>query len=226
MVKKSGSLISQLTERLYARLVYKNLKPGDIVGGERKLAADFGVSRGTMREAANRLRGLGIITGRQRLGLIVQQPVLFKQFERILPFLADNEVSLSELMDFRMALEMGAVPLVIERITETQLREIEKTIEPFENCQNEGELKASIPYDNKFHTLLLEASGNEYLSRLHEIVCLYFRRLKTEWVNNLEKESSSTDIGEHRKLLAAIRDKDRLAAIEIILRHLTAGRNI
>ena len=188
------------------------------------MATDFGVSRGTLRGAANRLKGLGIIMGRQRLGLIVQHPVLFKQFEHILPFLTNNEVSLLELMDFRMTLEIGAVPLVIDRITETQLREVEKTIDPYEKYENEGKFKASIPYDMQFHTLLHEASGNGYVSRLHEIICLYFRRLKTEWGNNLEKEEHSNYIGEHRELLAAIRGKDRSAAFEIMLKHLTADR--
>jgi len=220
MRKDHGTLISQLTERLYARVVHKDLKPDDIVGGERELASDFGVSLGTLREAANRLKGLGIITGRQRLGLIVQKPAAFKPFEKYLPFLVNNKTDLLVLLDFRVALETGALQLAIDRITEAQLQEIEKTITPFEDYQNQGKIEAAMPYDIKFHTLLLEASNNEYLYKLHKIISSYFRRLKSEW-SNLIGEPPQARTGDHRKLVAAIRAKDRQVANDIILEHLT-----
>src|SRR5438128_5861457 len=65
------SLSTGLADQLCRRIRQKRLGPGSFLGTEGDLAGEFQVSRTVVREAIGYLRGLGVVTGRQRLGLRV-----------------------------------------------------------------------------------------------------------------------------------------------------------
>lgn len=224
MNKKNQTLTNQLSDRLYARIVRNGMQPGDVLGTERQLAMDFGVAYGTMREAVGRLRGQGILSGRPRHGLIVERPAPFQQFERLLPLLAAEQSDLKQLLDFRVGVEMGALALAIGRAPAEVLDQMEQTLKPFARHQSSGNAVEADVYDIRFHTLLLDASGNEYLSSLHEVISRFFGRVRTE-LPVVADATSPRSAAEHRMLLKALRQGDRAAASDILWKHLSVYRN-
>ncbi len=218
-MSKTTTLSAQLAERVYARIRRQGLSPGDVVGTERGLAADFGVAYGTMREAVGRLRGIGIVSGRPRKGLIVKCPAPSHLFGQMLPFIATNENDLAQLRDFRVAIEMGALDWAVERADEQILTQMEETLEPFEQLQKAGRVREGHEFDIRFHSLLLQASGIELLAGFHGVISEYFTQLLRK-CPSLACRSDSGHAQDHRNLLAALRARDRHRAAEILRTHL------
>lgn len=216
---KNQTLIAQLADRLYTRIVRRGMQPGDRFGTERELAADFGVAYGTMREAVGRLRGQGILTGRPRHGLIVQRPSPFAHFGQILPLLTSDEQDVARLREFRASIELGALHLAIDRADSSQLDQMHKTIEPFESLQARQKTDEADVYDIRFHELLLQASGNEYLMSLHDVINQYFVRVRKQYPGTAYAAIPART-REHRLLLAAMRKGNRRDAADILWRHL------
>ena len=79
------TLSAELADHLCERIRKDRLVPGDRLGTEADLADEFGVSRTVVREAIGSLRGLGIVTGRQGLGLCVAEASNFSSVLRKAP---------------------------------------------------------------------------------------------------------------------------------------------
>ncbi len=216
---KNQTLIAQLADRLYTRIVRRRMQPGDRFGTERELAADFGVAYGTMREAVGRLRGQSILTGRPRHGLIVQRPAPFEHFGQILPLLTSDEHDVARLREFRASIELGALHLAIDRADPAFLDQMHETVEPFETLQAQQRTEESDVYDIRFHELLLQASGNEYLMSLHDVITQYFVRVRKQYPGTAYGAIPART-REHRLLLGAMRKNDRREAADILWRHL------
>ncbi len=65
---RSASLSSQIVAEMRDALFAKRLKPGDFLGGEKDIAARFGVSRIVARDALRSLEALGVVEIRMGKG--------------------------------------------------------------------------------------------------------------------------------------------------------------
>src|SRR3954454_24673845 len=95
------------------------LQPGDRIGTEQELAAEFGVSRPTLREGLRLLASSHHIrVGRGRSGgILVTRPptegMSPNVSESIATMLAADSVSMSELLDARLFLEVPLAGLAV-----------------------------------------------------------------------------------------------------------------
>ena len=218
MAESKTTLISQISERVHARIIKNDLAPGTILGTEQDLADTYGVGYNTMREALGRLRALGIVTGKQRKGVIVREPRPFAALTSILPLIAKEREDLKSLHDFRAAIELGAVHWAVLRATQEQVDEMEATLEPFERLHQNGPSKESLAYDSRYHELLLEMSGNKLLCSLHGVINDYFGIVLRK---KPVKQVPTGRAKDHRDLFEAIREKDVDQASKVLWRHFT-----
>jgi GntR family transcriptional regulator, transcriptional repressor for pyruvate dehydrogenase complex len=76
-----------------------------------------------------------------------------------------DKVSLQDLTEARLALEMGALPLILARIKSTNYAELEQNLDEVrENLRQGVRGKRNLA----FHVLLLKASGNPLLIKIAE----------------------------------------------------------
>jgi GntR family transcriptional regulator len=73
---------------LRARISSGALAPGAAVPSEAELSAEFGVSRGTVRQALSALRSEGLITGGRGRRPVVARPALSQSFDQMVSFTA------------------------------------------------------------------------------------------------------------------------------------------
>ena len=66
-----GPLYRQIREWIVARIVHGDWRPGDILPSEIKLAAEFGVSQGTVRKAVDALVAENLVIRHQGKGTYV-----------------------------------------------------------------------------------------------------------------------------------------------------------
>src|SRR3954471_5333858 len=125
----------QVAQAIRVYIAERGLQPGDRVGTEHDLAAEFGVSRPTLREALRILAASHLIRASQgRTGGIFvantpQVGMATNIGESIAGMLSTERLSLHELVETRMFLEVPLAALVAETADTATVDELKAAIE-------------------------------------------------------------------------------------------------
>jgi DNA-binding FadR family transcriptional regulator len=203
----------QVAAALRARVVAGELAPGARLPTEMMLAAEFGVSRATVREALRLLAAESLIrTAKGATGgsyvTVPSADHLTASLRSGIGLLADaRDVSLEQLLEARQLLEVPAARLAAARRREEDLERLQATIpgRPLDLGAQE-----QFAYNADFHSIVLEASGNVLLAIAARPV---FDVLQTRLVrSNLGARFHRTINAHHRSIAAAIAAGDDDAA--------------
>jgi DNA-binding GntR family transcriptional regulator len=179
---------------------------------ENELAEITGVSRTPVREALRRLEADGLVTLVPNLGARVN---------------AWGEQDLDEIFGLRTVLESHAVLLAAQRISLPQLAEL------FRLCVAMEDLVAAYPdvnhqelsvYNDQFHGLLLEASGNRRLQLLLKQVVEMPLVVRT--FVRYSRRDLSRSMAHHREITEALSAGDGRWAAAVMESHVRAGRAV
>lgn len=194
------------------------LRPGDRLPAERKLAAQLGVARETLRHALRILEESGQITVRRGAagGPVVQQ--VEPDPEALRRDIVSREGSIIELTEFRAVVEAAAAELAAQRRDDDDLRRMVDAQQELDAAVTKSDSRIA---DQAFHLAIASAAGNGMLTtviedaraRMFESVDL----MPFEFI----KESSHAA---HQRILDAIRDRDPAGAADAMRQHLVTTR--
>ncbi|GAA3721499.1 DNA-binding FadR family transcriptional regulator [Spinactinospora alkalitolerans] len=213
----------RIVEQIESAVFEGRLAPGDRLPSERMLSEQFGVSRGTVREALRVLRSRGLVDSRHgdRGGPVVL-PFTTDALKDALSSLALVEgLSLGELLQFRMLTEGCANQLAAVLRTEAELARLEESISAMEAALARGHAAFSAA-DMAFHDLVAEIAGNRLLRISDEVVRSVVLRLmatKIEQAPNSEAQMRDS-VRRHRLVLDAVAAGDSAGAAALARRHL------
>ncbi len=218
---QTTTLSRDLAGRIQADVVASGLKRGDVFMTVDQISAHYGTSRTITREALNQLKALGVLEGRQRVGLVVDRPDPVELMERWLPMyarMADGD-EYRRLSELRCALEIGAIDFALKNATEEQAGQLTAIAQRFEEVTSaQGQTPEADELELEFHRLVLEMSGNPLLAGMHRVLSDYFhaaRETDPEW-----REVSQESVWEHKAIAEAIARRDAEVARTILRRHL------
>lgn len=185
---------------------------------ERELAAQFGVARGTVREALNRLAEEGLVDIRPGSGTYVTENVSSEASSVVL-----NARPL-ELIDARFALEPHMCRLAVLHARRQDLDRMEELLVQMESTAGDSLQFAQL--DTRFHTRLAESTGNTLLiwvlSQINTV------RSQEQWARmrnlTLNKETINIYNKQHRQILNAIRAREPERAAILMKEHLESAR--
>ncbi len=182
------------------------LAPGERVF-EQVLAADYGISRGPLREAIRRLEGRRLLERTANKGVRV----------------VDLSPSrLEELLRVREALEGMAARLAATQIGEGEVDELRKLLATHEETSlPNGYYQQGGDFD--FHFRIVKASKNEFLislltEDLYDLLRIY--RYKSSTMAGRAKRA----LAEHHAIVDALKAKDPDAAEKAMRTHLSNAR--
>jgi DNA-binding GntR family transcriptional regulator len=156
---------------------------------------------------------------RQALDRLAEEGIVVKQRRRWRVARAATASIMREIFEVRKTLEGMCVRFAAERATGEQLEGMERVLRDFERVIHEGDNKALLAVDRKFHQRLYEASGNRFLARaLDEMYTLIYR---LSWFALDRMGSVRTNVEEHRDILNAVRTGDGRTAERLIQEHIT-----
>jgi DNA-binding FadR family transcriptional regulator len=139
-----------------------------------RLDQQYGVSRSVVREAARVLESMGLVEARRRVGLRVLPRSAWNVFDpRMIRWRLDGpdrEAQLLSLGELRRGFEPVAAQLAAERATPDQCGLLVGSVMQMAVHARSGDLEAYLQADALFHRTMLEASGNEMLAALHQVV--------------------------------------------------------
>jgi len=155
----------------------------------------------------------------QVLGRLADEGLVLKQRQRWHVSRGATASIMREVFEVRLSMEGLCARLAAERITPEQVARMEQVHRDFEQVIKEGDNKALIAVDRKFHQSLYEASGNRFLARsLNETYTLIYRLVYFA----LDRMSSVRgNVQEHREILDALRSGDGRSAERAIQQHIT-----
>jgi GntR family transcriptional repressor for pyruvate dehydrogenase complex len=184
------------------------LRAGDKLPIERELAAELGVSRGTLREAVRSLTMIGVLDTRQGDGTYVTslEPHLLLGSLAITMDLHRDGSELF-LLETRRALESHATSQAAVRLGEAELARLAEILDEAAPLVEEGRIDALLEHDRAFHRLIVAASGNPVLASLTELLSGQTMRAR-RWRELAEEGAARQTLDEHRAILAALRARD------------------
>jgi len=149
------------------------LAPGRVLRIE-ELETRFGVSRSVVREAIRVLESMGMVSSRRRVGVTVAARPSWNLFDpRIIGWRLegeDRDAQLRSLSELRLGVEPVAAALAARRATPAQCGTLTGAVMQMAVHARSGDLDAYLEADILFHRTLLEASGNEMLGALGDVV--------------------------------------------------------
>ena len=161
---RSASLSSQIIAAVREDLFAKRLRPGDVLGTEKELAARFGVSRIVARDALRTLEALGIAEIRMGKGggarIARGNPRLFA--EALAVQLDLTGVSAAEVLDAQRAIEVMAAELAADAATPADHQRLRRLIAEAEAVMMR-DVAAYTRLCRDFHVAVAEASHNRVL---------------------------------------------------------------
>jgi len=183
--KDRNKLSDVVADRLKAYIVEKNLKPGDRMPTEGQLAASFGISRLSLREATKSLGFLGILEAKPGRGLTVGRVNMSRVTECLGFHPALQESDPQVLIDTRVVIEVGVLPHVARRMAaDPAIHERLSAINS--QLRDADTVNCWVELDIEFHRSMIEASGLTPLMAFADVLAVFFRRFresvkKAEW---------------------------------------------
>ena len=198
----SPTLVDAVTVRLRNSILRGRFAPGERLV-EADLARELGISRGPVREA------LGVL---ERDGIVVNVP---RKGKFVLNF---DSVRISEIYSLRKILEIYAVELIIDRLTDTEREALSNAVAEIEDAANLGSISLIAERDLAFHNRLYELSGHQLLRTVWTKNIASKLRMLVNITTRTHDPLIDTG-GNHRVLIDAILAKDKAEARRLVSQH-------
>ncbi|MEU1724879.1 FCD domain-containing protein [Nonomuraea sp. NPDC005692] len=201
------------------------LGPGARLPSERELMVQFSVGRSTVREALRVLQARGLVRSRpgdpNGAEVLPFSPAALHKSMTTLARVA--ELSLAELVQFRMVLDSSAVLLAARLRTEEQLAEMEAAIAGMRAAMRDAAASGHDAFsaaDVAFHDVVVAASGNTLIQVCTDVVRSVVLGLIAGKIADAPDRGSlmRRSIRHHEEVLAAVRAGDGAAAARLLRR--------
>ncbi len=209
------SLARQIAENIRDAIISGDLQVDERLPTEDELAARFAVSRPTVREALKRLAAQNLIRSQRGPagGTFVNRPSVEEVSASLTTattlLVSMGEFSLAQIAEARRELELLCCRLAVANRDAAQLArmaaEVERQADP---ALGDEEFCAS---DVAFHRALADASGNPVLRFVMFAVIEALQPITNLVVFRFRDRTAIVD--QHRRLLAAIDERDEAAAL-------------
>jgi DNA-binding GntR family transcriptional regulator len=194
----------RLSEKAYRlikeKIITLELPPLSVID-EHALREELDLGRTPIREALHRLAAEGLVLIAPRRGMFVAEISI---------------TDLQKIFEVRMVLEGFCARLAAQRITQEQIAQIEATLQELDQVPD-GDWKAVMKIDERFHELTYQAADNEFLtdelSRLHALSL----RLWYLVLDRLADVRAEVEV--HREIIPALKAGDGAWAEALMRKH-------
>lgn len=213
----------EVADELLGLVVQGAFVVGRPLPSEAELAARFGVSRLTVREAIRLLASTRVIDVRQGRSSVVNDPGLWSPLDgRLLVArsqVQDDRLHLARrLIEARRAVEVAIAELAAVRRTQSQVDRLTEVHAEMAAAHARGDVEAVTEADLAFHAMLFEAADNPFLTALVEPLASVLRTLRRQTSSVEDIRVHALD--RHAAILRSIEFRDAAAARDAMQDHL------
>jgi DNA-binding FadR family transcriptional regulator len=211
-----------VADKIRAMIAQGRLRPGDSLPSETTLMATFGIARPTMREVIRILESDGLVEVRlgARGGPVVRPLTMASMARRMGLHLQASQTSIEDVLEAEAVIEPAAARLAAARRTTDQLAAMRACVERIRGCRCLDEFA---PHAARFHSLIVESSGNATLtalgSLLSTLLAEQYAVVLGDGDDRLAPVVIEASIVWYQQLINAIEAGDGAAAEQIWRRH-------
>ncbi|MGN6548749.1 MAG: FCD domain-containing protein [Pararhizobium sp.] len=205
-----------------ADILSGKLADGGFLPAERELMAEYGVSRGVVREAIVRLASRGLVEARPRFRPVVRRPGLeaaLGALEGVVGHLLGDQTGVKNLYDARVFLEAALARNAAINARKDDIAALRSAL-----AANEAAIADSETFyttDVAFHAALYEIARNPILPAVHKAFTAW---LSPHWLRMPRSpERNRVNYLSHRVIFAAIVERDPEGAEQALVKHLSAA---
>jgi DNA-binding GntR family transcriptional regulator len=204
--ERPKSLTQTVLSHLRSSIVHGDLELGQLLS-ERRLADELGVSKTPVREALAQLQNEGLVRIYPHRGASVFT-------------LSAREVS--ELCEFRSALESAALGLAVSRNPDAFASALAPVVDDMAAAQRRGDQRAYLDLDTRYHAIFFEHCDNRYLLECYDRNVGKIAALRTHLA--VKPLHTKLSFQEHKLMLEAIRNGDIAKTLTILDAHIGRTR--
>lgn len=171
---------------------------------ELRISKELGVSRTPVREALMQLELEGLVNNIPNKGAVV---------------VGVSEQDTRDIYEIRIRIEGLASRLCTEKITEDELRALEKIVDLQEFYLMKNDTEQLWKLDGDFHKIIYDASRSRPLRFMLSNFHNYIKKARDDSLRT-EGRAEKT-VAEHREILKAIMEKNGALAEELTAQHIT-----
>jgi DNA-binding FadR family transcriptional regulator len=223
-VARRPKLSNVIAEDLIRWIARDRLHPGDRLPNEKTLMEHYQCAKGTVREALRTLEVQGLVkmqTGPNG-GAVIQPVPIGAVTQQLRTFLHFEELSFEQVYELRHSLEVTLALSVAGHLDGAQLARLEANIEECAEAMARDDRPAVRLAELAFHDILSDNCPNPLLA----FICRFLNGLLRDLVefrsDRLDEHNAfgQSNIGSHRRLVAAFRNSDRAAVKAVMAEHM------
>ncbi len=199
-LKKNSTYAEKAFQALKRMIMLNQLTSGNAIN-ERELSEQLGISRTPLRDALQLLEARGWVSKSGKSRYVSEVDV----------------TSLRNDTQIRVALEVLAAKLMIDKLTDDDLANLEDLIREMDD--QDMDLVAFLEADQRFHTYMGKISGNDKLIALLDNFCEQILRYGIIFLRNTAHRRDEVQ-EEHRIMFQLLKQRDRDGYIAYIEQHL------
>jgi GntR family transcriptional regulator, transcriptional repressor for pyruvate dehydrogenase complex len=214
----------QVASEIQHYIQREGLGPGDFLGREEDLAAEFGVSRPTLREALKMLASGNLIRASKGPGggifvaLTADQGMSRSLSDAIAMMLETRAVSLAELLEARLLLEVPLAGQAAYRADADTVRALREALAAEAAAAESDDLAALREADAAVHRLVAAMAGNRMVQAFTDWVFEVLQPALMEIIGKAVVHSAVVE--QHEALVHAIEKGDAPRAERAMKEHL------
>jgi DNA-binding FadR family transcriptional regulator len=215
---QTATTFEETVDRLGTAIRLGILPPGSRLPSERDLADQLAISRSTLRQAITALVESGHLTSqRGRTGgtFVVPEPPLVEGAAGPLPD------GWHQVLDLRLAIEVGAVTLAAERVDAESLHVMRDAVARMDATTDFDDYRRA---DIRFHIAIAQASGVPRLAALVTEMQAEVTELVAHIAHPPQVLRHSN--ADHARLIDALVDHDGARAVRVLRLHLAGTEHI
>ncbi len=190
--------------------------PGEAMASERVLAARFGVSRGSVRDALRLLETIGLIETRHGQGTFPRELTVERLVAPLVSVLTYRRDLREELMDVRRMFEPAVARVAAARVTDEDLAALDRILDAQRRKGKKGQ--SAILEDTAFHAVLARATRNRVLTSIMET--LNDLLVESRKLTLKQKGRPERSLKGHEAVVAALRRRDGDEAARAMREHI------
>jgi GntR family transcriptional regulator, transcriptional repressor for pyruvate dehydrogenase complex len=219
---KKTRIAEEIADRIRVLILDGTLPPDRPLPGERLLAARFGVSRGSVRDAFRLLETIGLLETRHGQGTFPRELDVGRLVAPLASILTYRRELREELRDVRRMFEPAVARVAAARASDEDLADLQRILEMQRRKLAAG--GSAIVEDTAFHAVLARATGNRVVMRIMET--LNNLLIESRKLTLKQKGRPERSIQGHEAVVAALRRRDADAAGEAMLEHIEQNSNL
>ena len=202
-----SSVSQQVFDQLREQILAGDWTPGDKLPSENELAAQFGVSRVTVRNALHKLSGLGLLETHFGEGSFVRGAGAEAALNQLVPLLYLGRETLRDILTFRRVVEGPICEIACRRATDREIDQLRQLLAGMERAG--GDLAAFARADSAFHCALARLTRSRMMQQIYQIID---DAMQSACRQNVRRPNAAAALHWYREILAAFEARESARA--------------